>query len=138
MKQCGKHLQKNLVIADYVESSRSVRLVAGALPTATVTVSGSMLLARPSGLPPFVVHVKPVGVHQPDYGARHIAALALIVEPGSQRRIDPGLVARTLCHFSCRSSMFVDPSGEAGGLMTPPLSRGLRPLAQRQTKTERL
>ena len=71
-------------------------LVAGALPTAAVTVSGSMLLARPSGLPPFVVHVKPVGVHQPDYGARHIAALALIVEPGSQPRIDPGLVARTL------------------------------------------
>ena len=71
-------------------------LVAGALPTAAVTVSGSMLLARPSGLPPFVVHVEPVGVHQPDYGARHVAALALIVEPGSQRRIDPGLVARTL------------------------------------------
>ena len=71
-------------------------LVAGTLPTAAVTVSGSMLLARPSGLPPFVVHVKPVGVHQPDYGARHIAALALIVEPGSQPRIDPGLVARTL------------------------------------------
>ena len=57
-------------------------LVAGALPTATVTVSGSMLLARPSGLPPFVVHVKPVGVHQPDYGARHVAALVLLVEPG--------------------------------------------------------
>ena len=71
-------------------------LVAGALPTVTVTVSGSMLLARPSGLPPFVVHVKPVGVPQPDYGARHVAALVLIVEPGSQRRIDPGLVARTL------------------------------------------
>ena len=71
-------------------------LVAGALPTAAVTVSGSMLLARPSGLPPFVVHVKPVGVPQPDYGARHVAALVLLVEPGSQPRIDPGLVARTL------------------------------------------
>ena len=71
-------------------------LVAGALPTAAVTVSGSMVLARPSGLPPFVVHVEPVGVPQPDYGARHVAALVLIVEPGSQRRIDPGLVARTL------------------------------------------
>ena len=57
-------------------------LVAGALPTAAVTVSGSMLLARPSGLPPFVVHVKPVGVPQPDYGARHVAALVLLVEPG--------------------------------------------------------
>ena len=75
---------------------RLEELVAGALPTATVTVSGSMLLGRPSGLPPFVVHVKPAVVPQPDYGARHVAALVLIVEPGSQHRIDPDLVARTL------------------------------------------
>ena len=71
-------------------------LVAGALPNAAVMVSGSMLLGRSSGLPPFVVHVKPAVVPQPDYGARHVAALVLIVEPGSQHRIDPGLVARTL------------------------------------------
>ena len=75
---------------------RLEELVAGALPTATVTVSGSMLLGRPSGSPPFVVHVKPAVVPQPDYGARHVAALVLIVEPGSQHRIDPDLVARTL------------------------------------------
>ena len=76
---------------------RLERLLAGALPTSgAVAVSGSMLLGRPSGLPPLVVHVKPAGVPQPDYGARHVAALVLIVEPGSRRRIDPGLVARTL------------------------------------------
>ena len=76
---------------------RLERLLAGALPTSgAVAVSGSMLLGRPSGLPPLVVHVKPVAVPQPDYGARHVAALVLIVEPGSRRRIDPGLVARTL------------------------------------------
>ena len=46
--------------------------------------------------PPFVVHVKPVAVPQPDYGARYVAALVLIVEPRSQRRIDPDLVTRTL------------------------------------------
>ena len=73
------------------------RLVAGALPTAeAVPVSGSMLLARAAGAPPFVVHVKPVAVPQPDYGARYVAALVLIVEPRSQHRIDPDLVARTL------------------------------------------
>ena len=55
-----------------------------------------MLLRRSSVLPPFVMHVKPVGVPQPDYGARHVAALLLIVEPGRQRRVDPDLVARTL------------------------------------------
>ena len=76
---------------------RLERLLAGALPTSgAVAVSGSMLLGRPSGLPPLVVHVKPAGVPQPDYGARQVAALVLIVEPGSRRRIDPGLVARTL------------------------------------------
>ena len=72
-------------------------LVASALPVGgAIAVSGSMLLGRSSGLPPFVVHVKPVAVPQPDYGARHVAALVLIVEPGSQHRIDPGLVAKTL------------------------------------------
>ena len=72
-------------------------LVAAALPVGgAIAVSGSMLLGSSSGLPPFVVHVKPVAVPQPDYGARHVAALVLIVEPRSQHRIDPGLVARTL------------------------------------------
>ena len=76
---------------------RLERLVAAALPVGgAIAVSGLMLLGRSSGLPPFVVHVKPAVVPQPDYGARRTAALVLIVEPGSQHRIDPGLVARTL------------------------------------------
>ena len=44
-------------------------LLAGALPSAGVGVSGSMLLRRPSGVLPLVVHVKPVVGPQPDYGA---------------------------------------------------------------------
>ena len=73
------------------------RLVAAALPTSgAVAVSGSMLLRRSSVLPPFAVYVKPVSAPQPDYGARHVAALVLIVEPGRQHRVDPGLVAKTL------------------------------------------
>ena len=76
---------------------RLARLVAEALPPAgAVPVSGSMRLGRVSGLPPFVVHIKPVGVPQPDYGARHVAALVLIVEPGRHPRLDPDVVARTL------------------------------------------
>ena len=76
---------------------RLERLVAGALPAAgAVPVSGSMLLARAAGAPPLVVHVKPVAVPQPDYGARYVAALVLIVEPRSQHRIDSDLVSRTL------------------------------------------
>ena len=73
------------------------RLLAAALPTSgSVAVGGSMLLSRPSVSPPFVVHVRPVPVPQPDYGARHVAALVLIVEPGRRHRVDPGLVATTL------------------------------------------
>lgn len=73
------------------------RLVAAALPNSGgVAVSGSMLLHRQPPLPPFVVHVKPVVVPRPDYGARHVAALVLIVEPRRRLRIDPGLVAAAL------------------------------------------
>ena len=76
---------------------RLARLVADALPpSGAVPVSGSMRLGRVSGLPPFVVHIKPVGVPQPDYGARHVAALVLLVEPGRHPRLDPDVVARTL------------------------------------------
>ena len=73
------------------------RLVAAALPaTGAAAVGGSTLLHRSSASPPFVAHVKPVPVPQPDYGARHVAALVLVHELGRQQRVDPGLVATTL------------------------------------------
>ena len=76
---------------------RLEQLVGDALPASgTVAVCGSMLLGRSPVLPPFVVYVKPVDVAQPDYGARHVAALVLIVEPGRHHRVDPDVVARTL------------------------------------------
>ena len=76
---------------------RLERLLGDALPASgAAAVSGSMLLRRSPVLPPFVVHVKPVGVPQPDYGARHVAVLVLIVEPGRRHRVDPDLVATTL------------------------------------------
>ena len=76
---------------------RLERLVGDALPASgAVAVSGSMVLGRSSVVPPFVVHVKPVGGPQPDHGARHVAALVLIVEPGRPHRIDPDLVATAL------------------------------------------
>ena len=73
------------------------RLVAAALPTSSApAVSGSMRLRRASALPPFVVHVKPVGARQMDFGARRVAALVLLVELGLVSHIDPALVAVTL------------------------------------------
>ena len=79
------------------DDARLERLVAAALPTSSaLAVSGSMRLHRASVQPPFVVHVKPVGVRQMDFGARRVAALVLLVEPGQASRIDPALVAATL------------------------------------------
>ena len=79
------------------DQARLERMLGAALPGAgPTTVSGSMLLRRSAVLPPFVVHVKPVRVAQPDYGARHVAALVLSVEPGRQPRIRPERVALTL------------------------------------------
>ena len=80
--------------ADHV---RLARLVAAALPTSgAVPVSGSMLLRRAFVAPPFVVHVKPVVSTQPDFGARRVAVLVLIVEPGRASPLDPTLVATAL------------------------------------------
>ncbi len=76
---------------------RLERLLGAALPTSgAVALSGSMPLRRSSALPPLVVHVKPVAVQQPHYGARFIAALVLIEEPGRRHRIDPRLIAAAL------------------------------------------
>ncbi len=76
---------------------RLERLLGNALPASdAAAVGGSILLRRSSVLPPFVVHVKPVAVPPPDYGAGHVAALALVVEPGRRHRINPETVATTL------------------------------------------
>ena len=55
-----------------------------------------MTLRRASMLSRCVVQVKPVGVRPVDFGARRVAALVLIAEPGQVSRIDSGLVAATL------------------------------------------
>ena len=79
------------------DQARLERLLGEALPGSNAApVSGSMLLRRSPVLPPFVLYVKPVTVSQPDYGARHVTALVLIVEPGRQRTVSADVVARTL------------------------------------------
>ena len=73
------------------------RLLAAALPdSGAVPVGGSMALGRPSLTSRFMVNVRPVTIRQPDYGARRVAALVLIVDPQARHRIDPELVATTL------------------------------------------
>ena len=90
------------------DHARLARLLAGALPTSGApVVSGSMTLHRASVLLPFVVHVKPVSVRQPDFGARRAAALVLITEPGRVPYIDPVLVATALGLTPVESQMAV-------------------------------
>ena len=79
------------------DQGRLDELLGNAVPASNApAVGGTMLLRRSSVLPRFVVHVKPVDVPRRDYGARHVAALMLIVEPGRRHRIDPEVVATTL------------------------------------------
>ena len=86
-----------LHVREHADQQRLDWLVANALPGAgSVAVSGSMPLHQTSALPRYVVHVKPVSVPQPDYGARHVAALVLIVGPGRAHSIDPDVVAAIL------------------------------------------
>ncbi len=86
-----------LCVREPSDRGRLYRLLRDALPaTGAPAVSGSMRLRRLPGSPSFTVHVKPLAVRQPDYGARHVAAQVLIVEPGRRQRIDPDLVARML------------------------------------------
>lgn len=94
------------------DQARLARLVADALPTSGTVRSGSMLLRRSAVRPPFVVHVKPVVVRQPDFGAQRVAALVLLVEPGRQSRLDPALVAAALGLSPTESRIAV---GLAGG-----------------------
>ena len=80
-----------------VDQLRLDRLLASALPTGEdPAIGGSTRFRRQHALLPLVVHVKPVPVPQPSYGARYVAALALIYEPGFIQRIEPALVAATL------------------------------------------
>ena len=58
--------------------------------------SGSMTVRRPSLLPRFAVHVKPVTNGEADYRSRQVAALVLIVDPVERARVDPALVEAAL------------------------------------------
>ena len=57
---------------------------------------GSMVVRRPAGLPPLVLHVTPVSRRETDFPAWPVAALALVVDPTRRIRVDPALVAAGL------------------------------------------
>ncbi len=80
-----------------VDHDRLEQLLAQALPRfGEQGASGSMMVRRPSLLPRFALHVKPVATREAHYRPRDVAALVLIVDPVARVRIDPGLVRATL------------------------------------------
>ena len=73
------------------------RLLARALPPfGDQGVSGSITIGRLSGLPRLAMYINPVTDNHSEFRNRRVAALVLIVDPASQPRINPGLVAETL------------------------------------------
>ena len=73
------------------------RLLARALPPfGGQGVSGSITIGRLSRLPRLVVHINPVTDIRSEFRNRRVAALVLIVDPASQPRINPRLVAEAL------------------------------------------
>lgn len=79
------------------DNARLETLLRQALPTFRgQAASGSTTIRRPPGLPRLAVHLSPVPARQLDFGLRPVAALVLVVDPGSQPRIDSDLVASAL------------------------------------------
>ena len=75
------------------------RLLARALPplgSQSQAAAGSMTIRRSPNLPKLVLHINPVGDRWLDFGARRVAALVLVVDAGSQPRLDAELVAEVL------------------------------------------
>ena len=66
-----------------------------------------MTIGRPSNLPRLVLHVSPVHVRRPPVGARHIAALVLVVEPESPARLDARLVGEVFGLTAAESEVAV-------------------------------
>ncbi len=58
--------------------------------------SGSMTVRRLATFQPLVLHVNPVNQRQADCRSWPVAALVLVVDPRSDTRIDPDLVAQSL------------------------------------------
>ena len=72
-------------------------LLARALPKSNAAAtSGSMAVARSPFLRRFALHVNPVAVDQMDFGARRVAAIVLVVDPGSKQAIAPDVLQAAL------------------------------------------
>ena len=76
------------------DNARLQTLLSRALPPlGGQGTAGTITVGRGSGQPRLVLHANPVVDRWLDFGAMRVAALILVVEPGTQTRLDPHLVA---------------------------------------------
>ena len=79
------------------DNARLARLLARVLPVSGGQgVSGSITLRRTPRRPRLTLHVSPAGPRHKAFGVRHVAALALVVDPENEMEIDPHRVAAFL------------------------------------------
>ena len=80
------------------DDERLRKLLAGALPATCgdAPAGGSMTVRRTSGPTPLGLHVSPVCGGKADLGGCRVAALVLVVDPASRRRVDPVWIAAVL------------------------------------------
>ena len=78
-------------------NDRLQRLFADALaPLGAPVSSGSMVIHRPPATTGLAVHILPISERGQEYRTRQVAALVLVVDPESQARIDPDVIAAAL------------------------------------------
>ena len=79
------------------DNARFEELLARALPSVGVEANGaSMTVSRSPGMTRLAVHIAPVRIRQKEFDDGPVAVLVLVVEPGSQTRVAPEVVAATL------------------------------------------
>ena len=89
----GGHLHARLA----ADEARLQRLLASALPADSLRgASGSMTVGRSFGTPRLTLHVMPATGYPLGYDLWRVAAIVLMVEPGSRSHVDSGMVASML------------------------------------------
>ena len=90
------------------DNTRLQKLLSGALPPlGGQAAAGSMNIRRFGGARKLMLRINPVSMPVLDFGARRVAALVLLTEPGGRPRLDAELVADVLGLSAAESQVAV-------------------------------
>lgn len=113
---------RNSILAGWLpaDNTRLQKLLAGALPPlGGLAAAGSMVIRRLGDTRKLMLTIHPVAGPPLDFGARRVAALVLLREPGGRPRLDAKLVADVLGLTAAESQVAVMLSE---GLTTPDIA----------------